>query len=101
MRRLRQLDQAQDALARLQHLEQAADALEVGQVGDVLEQLGVAAHDQKAALAPVRIAAPGGEAGRDHLLRQRVELAAVLLDLVAGCLRAPRRSCGPASRAVR
>ena len=52
--------------------EQLADALQVLQPVDVLEQVGLAAHDQ--ALLVAERTRPGGEPRLDDLLGQLVEL---------------------------
>ena len=72
--------------------EQLADALEVLEAVDVLQQIGLAAHDQ--ALVVAERAGPGGKSRLDHLLGQLVELG-----LGGGQLRS--RSCARASPRVR
>ena len=52
--------------------EQLADALEVFEAADVLQQIGLAAHDQ--ALVVAELARPGGKPRLDHLLGELVEL---------------------------
>ena len=91
---LDQLDQAQQVLFGLEQVEQRADPLEVGKVGDVLEQLGVAAHDQHAFLGGL-IVAPQREAGFDHLAGQAVGLALAFPDLAFDLLaRVGERAAG-------
>ena len=62
-----------DQLAlRFQVVEELADPLEIVDRHQVLEQIGLTAHQQAAVL--VLRAGPGGEAGGNDLLRQCVQL---------------------------
>ena len=73
------VEQPQHGLLGLQHLEQRPQPLEIGERGDVFEQIGLAAHDQRA----VAVAAgPAGEPGRDDARGQFVELRLVRVDLL-------------------
>src|SRR5436190_23187717 len=65
------VEQAQHGLLRLQHLEQRPQPLEIGKRGDVFEQMGMAAHDQRALAVA---AGPAGDAGRHDARGQLVEL---------------------------
>ena len=74
---------------RLEIVEQEPYALEILERLEVLEQVGLAAHDQ---LALVGLAAgPAGEPGGDRPLRQLVELG----------LRRPRARCSSSASRLR
>ena len=67
-------------------------ALEILQRMQIFEQIGVAAHDQ---LPVVVVAAgPARDAGRDHLLRQLIELGAALRQARFRVRAALRPACG-------
>src|SRR5260370_2801554 len=65
------VQQTQQSLSGFEHLEKSAQPFEIGERGDVFEQIGLSAHDQRAALVA---AGPVGKSCRDELRRQLVEL---------------------------
>src|SRR6266513_706416 len=73
------VEQAQHGFLGLQHLEQGAQPLEIGERGDVLEQIGLAAHDQRALSVTT---GPARQPGRDHPRCQLVELRLMRADLI-------------------
>ena len=76
----RAVEQPGDLLPVLELVEQLADALEVGG-GALVDQIGLAAHDQH---RPLRmVLAPVGEAARDQLGRGGVERLPAARDLGA------------------
>src|SRR5215472_3338527 len=71
--------QAQHGLLGLQHLEQRAQPLEIGERCDVFEQIGLAAHDQRALAVA---SGPARQPRRDNARGQLVELRLVRADLL-------------------
>ena len=71
-------EQVDHAALGLEVVEQEPHTFEVFQRPQVVEQVGVPAHDQLAVLAPA--AGPAGETGCHDLLRQLVELGLALLE---------------------
>ena len=80
-------EQLHEVALALEIVEQVADALQVLLRGEVLQEVGLAAHDE--ALAVVERARPFGEPGLDDLLRQLVELGAGALQLLLDARCAP------------
>ena len=73
------VEQTQHGLSGFEHLEKRAQPLEIGERGDVFEQIGLTAHDQRAAFVA---AGPVGKASRDELRRQFVELDLIGCDFL-------------------
>src|ERR1043165_5088835 len=73
------VEQAQHGFLGLEHLEQRAQPFEIGERGDVFEQIGLAAHDKRA----LGVAAgPARQPGRDHPRCQLAELRLMRADLI-------------------
>ena len=71
---LGEFEQAEHGFLGFEAFEQDLDGAEAFDLGDVLEQLALAADDQAGAAA---VAGPGGQAGFDDGAGQGVELGAV------------------------
>src|SRR3546814_17139300 len=78
------VEEPHQRLLGLQSGEQGTDALEIGQRGHVLQQMGVAAHDERAA---VLVTGSGGEPPHDHPDRKSVVQGQIVSDrlVLGGC----------------